>query len=99
MFMMDMEQLFILSLQMVLFKKHIVMQIFHPIMIKWLKFSMKLLDIIFFKFLLINYNSKSRTTTSIGDAYAYQTYLKDNYGINIDISDLEQVYGKNNITS
>ncbi len=62
-------------------------------------FSMKPLDIIFFRFLLINYNSKSRTTTSIGDAYAYQTYLKDNYGINIDISDLEQVYGKNNITS
>ena len=45
------------------------------------------------------YDVESRTTNSIGDAYAYQTYLKDNYGINIDISDLEQVYGKNNIVS
>ena len=60
---------------------------------------MKLLDIIFFKFLLINYNSKSRTTTSIGDAYAYQTYVKDNYEINITVTQLEEIYGKNNITS
>ena len=62
-------------------------------------FSMKLSDIIFFKFLLINYNSKSKTTTSIGDAHAYQIYLKDNYGINVTVTQLEEVYGKNNITS
>ena len=62
-------------------------------------FSMKPLDIIFFKFLLIIYDSESRTTTSIGDAHAYQTYLQDNYGISINISDLEKVYGKNNIIS
>ncbi len=62
-------------------------------------FFMKLLDIIFFKFLLINYNSESKTTVSIGDVYAYQTYVKDNYGINITVTQLEEVYGKNNITS
>ena len=45
------------------------------------------------------YDPESRTTTSIGDAYAYQTYLQDNYGISINISDLEKVYGKNNIIS
>ena len=60
---------------------------------------MKLLDIIFFKFLLINYNSKSKTTFSIGDAYAYQIYLKNNYGINITVTQLEEIYGKNNIIS
>lgn len=43
------------------------------------------------------YDSESRTTTSIGDAY--QTYLKDNYGINITITQLEEVYGKNNVIS
>ena len=62
-------------------------------------FFMKLLDIIFFKFLLINYNSKSKTTVSIGDAYAYQIYLKNNYGINITVTQLEEIYGKNNIIS
>ncbi len=35
--------------------------------------------------------------TSIDDVYAYQTYLKDNYGINVTITELEEVYGKNNI--
>lgn len=45
------------------------------------------------------YNSESRTTTSIGDVYEYQTYLKNNYGINITVTQLEEVYGKNNITS
>ncbi len=62
-------------------------------------FSMKPLDIIFFRFLLINYDSKFKTTTSIGDAYAYQKFLKNNYGINITVTQLEEIYGKNNITS
>ncbi len=62
-------------------------------------FSMKPLDIIFFRFLLINYDSKFKTTVSIGDAYAYQIYLKNNYGINITVTQLEEIYGKNNITS
>lgn len=53
MFMTESGQIFLLNSKMVLFKKHIVMQTFHQIMIKWQKFSMKLLDIIFFKFLLI----------------------------------------------
>ena len=43
------------------------------------------------------YDMESETVTSIGDVYAYQTYLKNNFGIDIDISDLEQVYGKDNI--
>ena len=62
-------------------------------------FSMKPLDIIFFRFLLINYDSKFKTTVSIGDVYAYQIYLKNNYGINITVTQLEEIYGKNNITS
>lgn len=36
---------------------------------------------------------------TIGDACAYQTLLKDNYGINVTIIELEKIYGKNNITS
>lgn len=45
------------------------------------------------------YDSVLRTTTSIGDAHVYQKFLKDNYGINVTITELEKVYGKNNITS
>ncbi len=45
------------------------------------------------------YDIESETITSIGNAYAYQTYLKDNYGVNITVTQLEEVYGKNNITS
>ena len=45
------------------------------------------------------YDPETRTTTLIGDAYAYQKYLKDNYDINITIAQLEEVYDKNNIIS
>ncbi|MBO5164315.1 MAG: hypothetical protein J6B75_07730 [Ruminococcus sp.] len=45
------------------------------------------------------YDSESRTTTSIGDAYAYQELLKEDYGINVTITELEEVYGKSNIIS
>ena len=44
------------------------------------------------------YAPESKTTTSIGDAYAYQKFLKNNYGVNITVTQLEEVYGKNNIT-
>ncbi len=45
------------------------------------------------------YDPESKTITSIGDVYAYQTLLKDNYGINVTIIELEKIYGKGNITS
>lgn len=45
------------------------------------------------------YDSESKTTTSIGDADLYKTYLKDNYEINVTITELEEIYGRDNITS
>ncbi len=45
------------------------------------------------------YDSESKSTTSIGDADAYQALLKEDYGINVTISELEEVYGRDNIFS
>ena len=48
--------------------------------------------------MFIYYITESKIIILIRDASAYQKYLNDNYGINITITQLKEVYGKNNIT-